>query len=155
MTMRDLLIRVARLLGDASGAAAVELALVAPFIVGIIVPMADLGIGAYDKMQVQDAAEAGVQYVLVNGYNETDIENAAQSATSLGTNVAVSVTPSNTCYCVSSGTLSSAGCGSSCSDGSTAANYVGVTASYTYTPLFTYAGLGSSVSISSTATSRY
>ena len=154
MTSRRLKRFAARLARNRRGAAAVELALVAPMLVGIVLPMVDLGMGAFARMRVQNAAEAGAQYVLAHGYNSTAITNAVQAATSLGNTV--SVAPATACHCVTSNTLGSAvTCGSACADGSTAGNYATITATVTFTPLFSYGGFGSARTLTGTAMTRY
>ena len=131
---------VRRLRRDRSGAAAVEFGLVAPMLVALLVPMVDLGMGTYNKMRVQDAAEAGAQYALSHGYSTSSITSAAQNATSLG--ATVSVTPSEACGCITAtGTVDTSSYGSppctpnACSDGSTPGTFVGVATQTTYTPL--------------------
>jgi Flp pilus assembly protein TadG len=141
-----------RFLGDDRGAAAVEFGLLAPMLVAILLPMIDLGMGAYVKMRVQDAAEAGAQYALEHGYTSSSIQSAAQNATSLGANV--TVTPSEACDCVSSGALSAATCGSTCSDGSTAGTYVTVSTESTYTMLLSYPGLTNPMTLTGNAIVR-
>ncbi|HXQ51702.1 MAG TPA: TadE/TadG family type IV pilus assembly protein [Stellaceae bacterium] len=137
---RSLLSFAGRLGASRSGAAAVELGLVAPMLVGILLPMVDLGMGAYNKMRVQNAAEAGAQYALEHGYNSSSITTAAQNSTSLGTGVTVS--PSQACNCINSGVIGpSVTCGAACSDGSTAGTFVTVNTQSTYTLLISYPGL--------------
>ena len=70
-----------RLRRHSSGVAAVEFALIAPVLAGILLPMVDFGIGAYEKMRVESAAEAGAQYALANAssYDASLITTAVQS----------------------------------------------------------------------------
>ncbi len=137
---------------DRSGAAAVELALVLPLLAGIILPMADFGVGAYDKMRVQNAAAAGAQYALEHGFTSSSITTAVQDATSLGSNVTLSPSPVEACYCTTSSALApppsdttapAPPCTSgACSDGSTPGTYVTVSTTYTYTPILNYSVAG-------------
>jgi threonine dehydrogenase-like Zn-dependent dehydrogenase len=109
------------------------------------------------KTQFENAAEAGMDYAALTrcptvGFTEncsifstsdftTGIVDAVQKATSLGTNVTVAP-PAGCggayyCYGCPSGTgvtltTTSGNCGS----GGTSGTYAGLTASYTYTPLF-------------------
>lgn len=130
---------VRRFVRNARGAAAVELGLIAPVLVGIVVPMVDLGLGAYQKMEVQDAAESGAQYALEHGWNQTSVQNAATNTTPLS---GVTATAAESCHCVTSGAIGSAvTCGTTCADGSTAGTYVTVNTSATYTMLVNYPGL--------------
>jgi hypothetical protein len=117
--------------------------------------------GAYTKMRVQNAAEAGAQYALANTYSSSAITTAAQSATSLGTHATVA--PAQSCNCIT-GTGSSAvlgptvACGSACSDGTTAGTYVTVATSTVYSPLIAYSipglSIGSTITLSGTAVVR-
>jgi Flp pilus assembly protein TadG len=129
----------ARLRRDRRGVAAVEFALVAPVLAGILLPMADLGIGAYKKMRVQDAAESGAQYALLNGFNSAAIVSAATNATSL---TSVTATAAESYHCITSNVIGAAvTSGTTCSDGSTAGTYVSVNTQITYSMLISYPGL--------------
>jgi Flp pilus assembly protein TadG len=167
-TDRKLLALARRWARDRSGAAAVEFGLIMPMLAGILLPIADLGMGAYAKMRVQDAAAAGAQYALEHGYTESAITTAVQEATSLGSNVTLSSTPAEACYCVSSNVLvpppgdetaPSPPCTSgACSDGSTPGTFVTVNTSDTYTTLIPYSipglNIPSSIALAGTATVR-
>jgi Flp pilus assembly protein TadG len=75
------LARALRRLGTTrSGAAAVEFALMAPFLLGLMVPLADVGAYIYDYMQIQLAAEAGAEYAARHGWDPTGIQNAVLNA---------------------------------------------------------------------------
>ncbi len=75
---KRLLRRIGR---NSSGAAAVEFALIAPVLGGLLLPMVDFGMGAYEKMRVENAAEAGAQYALANpsNYSASSITSAART----------------------------------------------------------------------------
>jgi Flp pilus assembly protein TadG len=138
---------------DRAANAAVEFAYVTPVLLGLSLPLVDLGSAAYYQMRVQDAAEAGAQYALSSGYASSSITSAAQNATSLGANV--SVTPSESYNCVVSGAIGpSVASGTSCADGSTAGTYVTVTTSYSYTLILAVPGLANPMSLSGSATVR-
>ncbi len=144
--LRELVKRLGR---DRSGVAAVELGLIAPVLAAILIPMIDLGVGGYDKMRVQNAAAAGAQWALANptAYSATSIQTAAQSASSLGTNVTVAST--QTCNCLSGNTLGVAvPCANTCADGSSPGTFVGVTTTYSYSLLFSYPSLTNPMSLS-------
>src|SRR5260370_2968803 len=75
------LARALRRLGIArSGAAAPEFALLAPFLLGLMVPLADLGAYIYDYMEIQLAAQAGGEYAARHGWDPTGIQNAILAA---------------------------------------------------------------------------
>lgn len=125
---------------DCEGTAAVEFALLAPVLVGILVAMIDLGIGITDKLEVESAAAAGVQYAVANGWNSAGIAAAVTGSGSLIT-IAATPAPSESCGCPGSSGISAAGCGSVCPDGSTAGVYVTVGAQASYAPMLPYPGL--------------
>jgi Flp pilus assembly protein TadG len=143
---------LARLLGARDGNAAVEFSLAAPVLTIMLVPMVDIGMGVYQQMQVQDAAQAGAQYAMAHGWNSSSIQSAVTSATALS--VSASPAPSKSCGCPDGTSVSAATCGSTCSDGRPAGSYVTVSAQATYTPLLPYPAMGSSVTLSAQATAR-
>jgi hypothetical protein len=63
-----------------SGAAAVEFAAIAPFILALFVPLADLGAYVYSNMELQLAAQAGAEYAARHQWNPTGIQNAIITA---------------------------------------------------------------------------
>src|SRR6267142_4947307 len=65
------------------GNAAIEFALATPILLGLLVPVADLGIAFTQQIQVQQAAQAGAQYALLHGYSSSAISNAVTAATNL------------------------------------------------------------------------
>src|SRR6266702_4204248 len=100
--------RLSRLAADTGGASAIEFALVATFLLlPLTLGLYDFGTALYSWLQVGNAARAGAQYINVNGYSSTykttgnicvpagplstSFTCAVQGATSLGTNVSVSV----------------------------------------------------------------
>jgi Flp pilus assembly protein TadG len=133
--------KLASYAGNERGAAAVEMAIWLIFLVPALLNAFDLGIYAYQQMQVKQAAQvaAGAAFTSCSqqGYSSlssgcsgftTMINNAAQSATSLGSNITATTAENN--YCVSNtGTLTTAGC-------TTTSHYLKVTTSFTYTPMF-------------------
>ena len=72
---------VLRRLGVARGGnAAVEFAMMAPFLLGLMVPLADLGAYIYDYMEIQLAAQAGGEYAARHGWDPNGIQNAITAA---------------------------------------------------------------------------
>src|SRR4051812_2892660 len=111
------------------GTAALEFALSTPILVGLLVPVADLGIAFSQQIQVQQAAQAGAQYAANHPWYTnaaTDIARAVTSATALP--VAASPTPRQMCGCASETTLTEVTCGSTCANTETAGYYVVVNA---------------------------
>ncbi len=144
--------------GERKATSAIELALVLPVIAGMIVPLADLGMGAYTKMQVQNAAQAGADYAHKNagsGSNATNIGNAVTNATGLS-GVTANPAPSESCACVSGTTITNTTappCATGCASGKEG-GYVTVNAQASYAPLFPYPAVPSSITFNATSIVR-
>ena len=141
-----LLRRITGALRDGRGASAVEFALGAPLLAAILTVLVDFGFGFYEKMQVEIAAQAGAQYALLYGWNSTNIQSAVTNATPLS-GLTASPAPSQSCGCPNGTAIASASCGTNCSNGQAAGTYVTVNAQATYTPLISYAVMGSTVTL--------
>jgi Flp pilus assembly protein TadG len=135
-----------------AGGSAVEFALVTPVLALTLVSLADLSLGIYRKMEVQNAAQAGATYAMVNGFNANSITSAVTQATTFS--VSASPAPTQFCGCASMSGVSTVTCGSTCSGGSSAGTYVTVSAQATYNTLLSYPGVPSSWSFSSQSTVR-
>jgi Flp pilus assembly protein TadG len=119
------------------GVAAIEFAVMAACLVLMMVCVVDIGMGLYRKMQVQNAAQAGAQYALLNGFTAGSIANAVTSATSFS-GISASPPPTKYCGCASNSGITSLSCSSSCADGSAPATYVSVSAQGTYDTVLPY-----------------
>src|SRR5437879_13237371 len=65
-----------------SGGAMVEFTIFAPMLLTIAIYTMDFGLLTFSKMEVQNAAQAGIQYAIVNnGYDSTAISTAVTKAT--------------------------------------------------------------------------
>jgi Flp pilus assembly protein TadG len=133
------------------GAAAVEFALVGPFLVFFFVGLADLSFAYHDQLQLSAALAAGAQYAFTKGQTESssalpgDVTSFVNSISAV-TLTSVSASYNNglsgsSCYCVKGSPAVYTGpltCGSACTDGSgsTAGKYLSISASYAYTPMF-------------------
>jgi Flp pilus assembly protein TadG len=141
----------ARRSGNA-GAAAVELALLAPAFVSLLVGVADFSMAYHDQLQLSSALAAGAEYAFTKGQTEsgstlsTDVTNFVTSVSPISlTSVTASYNnglSASSCYCVHGSTPSytlSAACGTTCLDGSgsTSGKYISIFASFTYTAIFT------------------
>jgi Flp pilus assembly protein TadG len=139
---------------DESGATAVEFGFVAAILCFLLVGLIDFGMGYWQKMQVGNAARAGVQYAMVNGWNQTEISTAVTGATALSS-IAASPAPTQACGCPSASSgIVAASCGASCTGGGTAGTYVTVNASATYSTLLSYPGIASTFALTATNTLR-
>jgi Flp pilus assembly protein TadG len=144
---------IAGLLRATQGSVAIEFSIGVPVMVIILIPLVDLGMGIYQQMQVQDAAQAGAQYAMTHGWNSGAIQNTVMGTTALAS-MSASPPPVKTCGCPDDSSIAAAACGSTCADGRTAGTYVTVSAQATYAPLLPYPLLGSSVTLSAQATAR-
>jgi Flp pilus assembly protein TadG len=135
------------------GLAAVELALLAPIVALVFICTADLGLGLYQLMEVESAAEAGVQYAALYGFDSNKISGAVTAAAP-GLTINLDPTPSQSCGCPSGTAISAATCGSTCPNSEPAGTYVKVSTSSTYNTLIPYPILPSSFPLSATATVR-
>jgi hypothetical protein len=136
------------------GAAAAEFALVLGLLAIPVLNIVDLGIYAYQRMELDNAGQAAAQAawaivptctlpvtVAGNCPSLAGTINTAIQSTSLGT--AVTKSYAENYYCVSASTNQLVVVGSfpdtrpNCSDGLPAGDYLLVTASHAYTPLFT------------------
>jgi Flp pilus assembly protein TadG len=143
-----------RALVDEKGTAAVEFGMIATFLCFLLLGSIDFGMGYWEQIQVGNAARAGADYAILNGYNQTNIANAVTSATGLSSIVATPA-PSESCGCPSaSGGIVAATCGASCSGGGTAGEYVTVDARASYSTIFSYPGISSPLTLTAGVTVR-
>lgn len=144
---------LARAAGDTSGVAAIEFGIVVPILVLMVVATVDIGMGFYRKMQVEDAAQAGAQWAIKNGFDANAITNAVTAATS-ATSISVSPTPVQFCGCATGSTITTATCGTTCSGGVQAGTYTTVSAQMTYSTILPYGIFPSAYNFSSQSTVR-
>ena len=145
--MRTLL---ARFWSDERGLSAVEFALVATFIlVPLLLGATELGRRAWIKTQFETAAQAGIDYAIIAGcanattcaFTPDGFLNAVQTASALGTAVTVAAPAGCNgayfCYgCPGTSGVSLTTASGNCGTGGTSGTYAGLTATYSYTPLF-------------------
>lgn len=144
---------LARLAGDASGVAAIEFGIMVPILVLMVVATADIGMGFYRKMQVEDAAQAGAAWAMKNGFDVNKISNAVSSATRAPA-ISVSPVPLQFCGCAGGSSISTVTCGSTCSGGALAGTYTTVSAQMTYNTILPYGFFPSSYNLNSQSTVR-
>jgi Flp pilus assembly pilin Flp len=139
---------------DESGVSALEFALASAFILApLLLGATELGRRAWVKTQFENAAQAGVEYATVIGCPNgppcsfPNIQSAVQNAAPNWLGPKMTITGPAACggayYCFgcpgASGIALSA-TSSGCGAGGTSGTYAGLTASYTYTPLFKSCG---------------
>jgi len=143
----------ARVAGDQSGVAAVELGLLAPVLTLMMVSVIDIGLGVYRKMQVEDAAQVGTQYAMRNGFDANAISNAVVSATSFSS-ITASPAPVQFCGCATGSGISAVSCGTTCPGGAVAGTYTMVSAQATYSSLLNYQIVPQNYNFSAQSTAR-
>ncbi|MFP6742355.1 MAG: TadE/TadG family type IV pilus assembly protein [Alphaproteobacteria bacterium] len=133
------------------GAVAVELALLSPIMAMMLIGAIDYGTFIFQKMEVQNASRAGVQYAIQASGNATDTASIAavvQAASDLPAGTDVS--SATFCGCADgseSDTDSLGSCNGDCTGGEFPALSVRVTVTNTYTSLFPYPGIDDSLKI--------
>ncbi|MFC3173391.1 TadE/TadG family type IV pilus assembly protein [Novosphingobium bradum] len=149
---------IGRLRRDTGGLAAVEFALVASALIGLLVGAIDYSLWSLSRTIVERAARGGSEYAAANGYSSAAIATAITSATSAPaflSTISASPAPTSWCGCQSSGTsITAATCNSTCANGQKAATYVTASASATYTPIMTWPGVPATVAVSQSNTVR-
>ncbi len=134
------------------GASLVELAVMLPLFLLLLFGAVDFGRAYYLAEEVAGAARAGAEY---GAENPTDTTGITKAATDDAPDVAgLSVaTPTYGCEC-SNGTSFTASCTSTPTCANNVVYRVTVTVSATYTPLFPWPKIPSTISLSSTAVMR-
>ncbi len=144
-----------RLYRNESGTAALELGLMAPFLVLACLVTAELGLGVYEGMQVQNAAEAGAVYV--SKYPSLDITGISNAvANSTGT-PGITATPAPVQFCgcpTATGVTEMSSCATTCSDGSNPGQYIRINAQMTHQSVLQYTGVSVPVTLTGEAVVR-
>ncbi len=156
------LLRAARrCIASERGNAAVEFAIIAPVLIGLLVPVADFGLYIYDQMQLNLAAQAGMEYAARNGWIPAGIQQAAINASPTLNLTAQNVNAAEFCGCPSGNTIAQQNCNDPNTGQQAHCNndpaqplvgtYVNVTATFQYNTLFHYPGIPDSQTLSSGA----
>lgn len=139
-------------LGAEEGSSLVELGLLMPFFLLMLFGAVDFGRAYYLSIEVAGAAHAGADYGSQNWGDTSGIRSAATNGAPDVPSLSVA-SATYGCEC-SDGTLSSTNCVAVPTCSVSVVNWVQVQASATYTPLFPWPGIPSSMSISKTARIR-
>ena len=145
------------------GSSAVEFAFIAPIAIAMLIGVVDFGAGFYLQMEAQQAAQAGAQYAVVNGFipnapatdprSPNAVANVVINATLFKT-VTANPLPNSTCGCASASGIVTTTCTGTCSDGTAPGVYLNVSATGTYTTLLPYPFISNSFPLNGTATVR-
>jgi Flp pilus assembly protein TadG len=134
-----------------TGTAVLEMAFSLILLLPILFGAIDLGRGYYLSIEVSSAARAGAQYGVQNSADTGGMQTAA---TNDAPDVSgISATAAYGCEC-SDGTSVTPQCGSIPSCASNVVNYVQVNTTGTYTPMFPWPGIPSSIPLHGKAVMR-
>jgi len=128
---------LARVASNTSGAVAVEFGFMIPVLTLMVVSVIDIGLGVYRKMQVEQAAQAGVEYAIAHGFDANSISNAVTSATNSSA-ITASPSPVTFCGCATGSSISTVSCGTTCPGGALAGTYTTVSSQATYSTMLNY-----------------
>ncbi len=143
-----------RLFFDEKGTAAVEFGMVGTMLTLLLLGLIDFGMGYWELIQVGNAARAGAEYAILNGWNQPAITTAVTSATGL-ISIAATPAPTQSCGCPSAGAgITAAACGANCAGGGTAGAYVTVNAKASYSTIFRYPGIANPLTLTASVTVR-
>lgn len=142
---------------DESGQSLIETAFTASLLALLLAAAVDFGLAFYKNIEVKGAARAGASYGATDPGDTIGMQNAAKAAAGdITSDSKFSATASWGCECYSGSTPTIPG-PDSCtapSCGENVVDYVSVTVSDQYTPLFPWPGISSTLSMSSTVTMR-
>lgn len=140
------------LLQDERGASLVELAVILPLFLLLLAGAVDFGRAYFLAVEIAGAARAGAEYGAQNPTDTAGITKAVQVDAPDVAGLSVG-TPSYGCEC-SDGTSFSSSCAAKPTCTYNVVYRVTVTVSATYTPIFPWPKIPSSMALSSTATMR-
>ncbi|HTX75834.1 MAG TPA: TadE/TadG family type IV pilus assembly protein [Terracidiphilus sp.] len=144
--------RLPRLFHREDGGSIAELALLMPLLLLILLGGIDFSRAYFLSIEVAGAAQAGAAYGVLHPTDTTGMSAAATADAPNVSNLTVS-TPTYGCEC-SDGTLSSTSCTSKPTCTYNVVYWISVTASTTYSPVFPWPHIPSSMTLSQTATMR-
>lgn len=133
------------------GQSLIETALVLPLLMTLLIGAAEMARVARASISVANAAKAGAQYAVQNGYTAQDTTGIATAAQNESTNLTIMTTSSVSCVC-------SDGSSSTCSNTDCANSHleetVLVNTQATVTPAITVPGLPTSYTVKGRAVQR-
>jgi Flp pilus assembly protein TadG len=138
------------------GTAAIEFAIISPILMILLGGLVEIGIAAYQAMQVQAAVQAGVLYAAQNGVsNLSAIELAVTSATGT-TGITATPIPLVFCGCpVAAGVVSQgSNCTTVCTGGAAPGQYVTVSAALPHQTIMSFLNLPIPATLTASSTVR-
>lgn len=150
--------RIGRFLRGETGASIAELALITPMFFLILTGSIDFARAYYLSMEVSGAAQAGATYGASHHTDTTGITTAAEGGAFDIPTANLTVTPTYGCECANA-TIGSTNSSLNCSStptctGSNLVYWEKVTASTTFSPLFPWPGVPSSMTFTQAAVMR-
>lgn len=121
--------------------AAVEFGLAVPFLALLFAGTIDFGFANWRLSAMSNAVADGAYYAFLTGpsVSAASVQTMVQNAATV-TGVTVPNISAPACYCLSGtsapATMTSATCGSTCTDTTAAGKYISITANYTLTSFF-------------------
>ena len=141
--VHQLLVKVRR---DSRASAAVEMALIAPVLIGLVVGIIDYAVYVTDHMRLSKGVASAVQFAMYNSDNDEGIRNVAYTASKF-TSSQASVDVKRFCECPKSGSVS---CSDTCAGDDHMKIFVSVGMQYAFKPIIPYPFV-TSATISSSA----
>jgi len=125
--MREFLRRLFR---QTNGGAAVELGIIFPFFTILVLGITEYGMVMFQIMNVNNAAQIGANYAMLNGFSVTGIQNAVNAATSIASG---NVSATEFCGCATGSAITAVSCAQQCGT-QNPGTYVTVTVTQAYGP---------------------
>jgi Flp pilus assembly protein TadG len=154
--------RITGLWAARDGLSTIEFAFVSGILCILVLGVVDFGLGFWEYMQVQSAVQAGAQYSMLNpGASNSSINSAVTGATGLSGISVTSGYPQKSCGCPTGSSSAPTGmtfgltCGSTCSVGGTAQQYILIKAQVSYRTFMTWPGLNNPMTLASTGYTLY
>ena len=137
------------------GVAAVEFALIAPFLILLLGGAVSFGDALRVRIAVGNAARAGAAWASLNGYDSSGIAAAARAATGLAGVGVTATAQASTCTNPASTTLAASGGATLCpATGSPPGTYVSVATSVSYTFIIPLPGMPATTTLGGAAVAR-
>ena len=136
-----------------SGVAAVELALVTPFLVLLAVGVVDFGLAWNQQMALSNAVRAGAQYAIVRKPVQADVQNIIDAVEETAPEGVV-VDTDVRFYCECPNTSTEVACDTDCGGGVERQSFVEIGIQSNHSLLLPYPGLGGDIDLGNTAIVR-